>query len=148
MTEANFTSWYRQDEGVFYVNGDSYGNAGSQTFISADDGTRNNRIQLRFNGVSAISSVIANGDVIVGTGTTQAGSFPGYGKAAVAYSASASAVYANNGVPVAMSALVVPTVNQLVIGSSVSTGPLNGHVRSISYYPKRLTNSELQALTA
>ena len=42
----------------------------------------------------------------------------------------------------------VPTVNNLQIASSRFAGVLNGHVRRLAYYPRRLTNAELQALTA
>ena len=40
-------------------------------------------------------------------------------------------------------------INRLGIGTSVSgsTEPMTGHIRKIAYYPTRLTNDELQALT-
>ena len=40
-------------------------------------------------------------------------------------------------------------INRFAIGTSVSgsTEPMTGHVRKIAYYPTRLTNDELQALT-
>lgn len=42
----------------------------------------------------------------------------------------------------------IPTVTTLTIGDSNSqTLTLNGYVSRLSYYPKRLTNSQLQALT-
>jgi hypothetical protein len=42
-------------------------------------------------------------------------------------------------------------VNRLGIGirgDNASATELNGHIRSIRYYPSRLTNAQLQALTA
>jgi hypothetical protein len=45
----------------------------------------------------------------------------------------------------------VPTVNQLVLGSGGSISPttfINGHIRSITFYPYRLADFQLQALTA
>ena len=42
----------------------------------------------------------------------------------------------------------MPTVNRLNIGSgATSTLQLQGHIRSLTYYPTRLTNAELQALS-
>lgn len=44
---------------------------------------------------------------------------------------------------------LIPTVNQLNIGYAPYFGlsRLNGHIRRIAHYPKRLSNAELQALT-
>lgn len=39
-------------------------------------------------------------------------------------------------------------VNRLVIGNVDALNPYNGTIKKIAYYPKRLTNAELQALTA
>jgi hypothetical protein len=40
-------------------------------------------------------------------------------------------------------------LDKLVIGNlSDAALPLNGTIKKISYYPKRLSNTELQALTA
>jgi hypothetical protein len=42
----------------------------------------------------------------------------------------------------------MPTVDRLNIGSnSTSATQLTGHIRSLTYYPTRLTNAALQALT-
>lgn len=42
-----------------------------------------------------------------------------------------------------------PTVSQLIIGGRAGANrALNGHIRSIRYHPKRLSDTELQALTA
>lgn len=43
----------------------------------------------------------------------------------------------------------IPAVNKLDVGYLSAAGQyLNGHIRSIRYYPKRLSNTELQVLTA
>jgi hypothetical protein len=40
-------------------------------------------------------------------------------------------------------------VDRMYIGSSITVNvPLNGHIKQLQYYPKRLTNTELQALSA
>jgi len=44
----------------------------------------------------------------------------------------------------------MPTVNRLSIGVNQSGNVdfLNGTIKSITYYPRRLSNTELQALTS
>jgi hypothetical protein len=45
---------------------------------------------------------------------------------------------------------VIPgtTAVQALIGcNTFNTNRINGHIRKIAYYPKRLANAELQALT-
>jgi hypothetical protein len=41
----------------------------------------------------------------------------------------------------------VPTVDTFRLGGGVSS-PLNGHIKSLKYYPRRLTNTQLQELTS
>jgi uncharacterized Fe-S cluster-containing radical SAM superfamily protein len=54
-----------------------------------------------------------------------------------------------NGVVIGSDAsFITPTVSKLNIGQRWnSTGSLNGHIRNISYYPRRLTDGQLQSLT-
>ena len=148
MSGTNFSSWYRQDEGSFVVGGDSFGKNSSNTFFSADDASGVNRIQLRFNGVSAISSVVVKDNTVVGSNTSLVGSFNTSGLAAIAYKAADTAIVTNGQAPTALGNLIVPTVTQLSIGQSPPTLPLNGHIAKVAYYPKRLSNAEMQALTA
>ena len=42
----------------------------------------------------------------------------------------------------------VPTVTTLHVGRSSAGTALNGHIKSIKYYPRRLTNAQLQDLTS
>ena len=44
---------------------------------------------------------------------------------------------------------VPDNISEMLIGDRVSANQqLNGHIKSIKYYPRRLTNAQLQALTA
>jgi len=45
--------------------------------------------------------------------------------------------------------VTIPTVTQAQIGGLTSTLlPLNGHVRKLAYYSRRLSDAELQGITA
>jgi hypothetical protein len=68
-------------------------------------------------------------------------------RAATGYMLNNSA-YATAGLVGTDSVVTIPTIASLTIGSGpVGTYRWNGYIRSINYFPKRLTNSELQALT-
>jgi hypothetical protein len=42
---------------------------------------------------------------------------------------------------------ILPVVDKLRIGAQSAQAPLNGTIKKLAYYPKRLTNAELQGLT-
>jgi hypothetical protein len=42
----------------------------------------------------------------------------------------------------------LPTFNRMDLGSFTAGQTFNGHIRSIRYYPVRLSDAQLQALTA
>jgi hypothetical protein len=70
-------------------------------------------------------------------------------KAVLAYKLN-DAGFAVNGIAAASdTSALVPVVTSLAIGGVYSAGntPANGHLRKIAFYPSRLTNAQLQALT-
>ena len=71
-------------------------------------------------------------------------------KAASVYAANDFAISVNGELPQIDSAGSVPTsVSLMNIGTSNSGGgPLNGHIKSINYYPLRLSDAKLQELTS
>ena len=158
MTGSNFSSWYRQDEGTFFCNffvgatssairvpfhacktTSSVGvqfavnvNGSSSGFSIYDDTNT-------YQGTSPFPAVAANSSVLV------AGAYKTNDSAAsIVVNGSASA-------PVTDTSVTLPTsLTQLTIGVAQTNnlGNLNGHIRKIAFYPRRLTNSELQALTS
>jgi hypothetical protein len=55
----------------------------------------------------------------------------------------------NGGSVVSDTSVSVPSVTTLSIGKDESSNYwLNGHIKSIQYYPRRLTNTQLQELTS
>lgn len=154
MTGANFSGWYRQGEGTFVVEGDTnsrdYG-----TFLSANNGTSGNEIRLiAWN--DGVLRVATNSGGVAGTNSNTPAipsAPPRDGSrfvAAMAYK-TAELAAAHNGVVVvsggALASYVPPAVNRIHIGSTRSSFYMSGHIRRIAYYPKRLSNAELQALT-
>lgn len=76
------------------------------------------------------------------------------GRAALAFKDSSLALTVNGAPPAISSTASIgnPTVDRLRLGfyraSGSNTGAINGHVRSFRFWPYRLSNAELQALTA
>ena len=151
MTGTNFSSWYRQDEGTLFAEAVSPGNSDWPCVVSACRSDYSlNTIQLQFytGGTSQAGFEVSAG------GASQAGPWGSITNRAVftklvgAYKLNDIA-YSNNGATVITDGTaLIPSVELLRIGNSYNnTKPLNGHIKRIVYYPKRLSNTQLQALT-
>jgi hypothetical protein len=157
MTGTNFSSWFNQDQGTIYaegfLNNPAVTGIGIRRFVEINDGSNNNRIFFgRATTASDLRVIYAVSGVNINTvnGQIASGVFPS-AKVAVAYEA-ADYAFSPNGASVTTStAANVPIVNRLDIGSNFdnsATTSANGTIRKIAYYPLRVTNAQLQALTS
>ena len=147
IVAPNFAPWYNQSEGTFSINFSTIysGGAFGASYILGFDNNTNKRIIYIFSGADQAitfdgsTNVAAIGDV---TGQTA--------KVASAYSATDRAIVSNGGaVATGTVAAGYSTATLLSIGSyGFSGNNINGHIRSIRYYPTRLSDAQLQALTA
>lgn len=136
------TPWYNRAEGALIVKGSGDGLNG--TLAEFSDGTSLNRWILALNRDAGAFAVVNNNVPTFLQGVAgpmvKIGGTLGGGNAAVSVNGAAAIAGANTATPVCTA---------LRIGQrSNGTSPLNGHVQSIKYYPRRLTGAELQALTA
>jgi len=156
MTGANFSSWYRADEGSFYAEFGPYGARASQTasgnfgVFGASSGTFNNGHNIfAGSGFAPVYSVRANSvdSCYLSSGLLNANST---NKVAAAYKTNDFARSLGGASPATDTTGILPQgATQANIGALASSvGPLNGTIKKIAYYPIRLTNSQLQALTA
>jgi hypothetical protein len=151
MTGTNFSSWYNSSEGSIFSEIGSYANAGASInagFFQIDGGSSANTI--RSFGGSTVSPVFD----VTSSSTNQVYIFSGVltpssiSKLICAYKANDFVRVVNGSNLDTDTSGTVPTVNQMLLGNgSGGVSPLNGTIRRISYYPKRLTNSQLQNLT-
>jgi hypothetical protein len=151
MTGTNFTSWYNSTEGSVFSEIGSYSNAGASInagFFQIDGGSSANTI--RSFGGSTVSPVFD----VTSSSTNQVYIFAGtlipssISKLICAYKANDFARAVNGSNLDTDTSGTVPTVNQMLLGNgSGGVSPLNGTIRRISYYPRRLTNTQLQNLT-
>lgn len=154
VSGSAFSNWFSGSEGTLYSEAVAYSTAATaKVAVYLGDGTQNNRV---FNYFSAVTpaSVITTGGVsqasFVFSAPSQESSGGYRNKQAVAYKTNDSAGSANGAAVVTSLSVAVPAMNQAVIGAYATAGAaaLNGHIKRIVYYPRRLTDAELQALTA
>ena len=146
MTGTNFSDWYHQDEGTVYVEA-GYIKAvanKSQLITDISDGTTANRMYLgkKFNSETLLEAGVNSGNTgqafMLVTPTTMDGF-----KSAVAYSVDNMAHSVDASTVETDSSAAMPIgVNSL---SFVSGS--NSIIKKLAYYPKRLTNTQLQTLT-
>jgi hypothetical protein len=148
MTGANFSNWYNPIEGTFYAEFSHFRPGGFPAVVNSNDGTLSNRINLIASGGGTVrGSVVAGGvtqaDMSTGTYTINT-----IGKLAVSVKENNFALSANTGTLQTDTSGTIPTVDRLQFGfQSGGLDVLNGHIRSFSYYPKRLSAGQLQTLT-
>lgn len=147
MTGTNFSSWYSQTEGTVLVGYDM--ETSTDFYPSAwymDDGTSLNRF-----GHSVTAGLKnCNYDSITNNvvqSYLSLGAMPTTVLSAYAYKQNDFVGCAQGGTVITDTSGIQPIVNKLQIGGRRYNAYLNGHISKLSYYPKRLTNSELQALT-
>jgi hypothetical protein len=143
MTGTNFSSWYRADEGTSFVSYRLAGLKNNARIFAFDDGTANNFHSLAtVGGGSTLQyNISTTGSVTVGTAVAGADRLAGIG-----YSGSGISAYTES-TSGTSTGVVTNRISQLSIFSLGGGFGNNGTIKKIAYYPKRLTNAELQGLT-
>jgi hypothetical protein len=154
ITGANFSSWYRQTEGTVFgdyvgVNNVNVSGATRRLVEIGVVGLPNDRMILGYNNVAAsrfLVVVAAASQADINPSATQGARI----KTAACFAVNNFQQGANGSLGTADTSGNVPTVSAIAIGndftSSAATS-LNGTIRRLTYWPKRLPNSQLQALT-
>jgi hypothetical protein len=153
MTGTNFSNWYNQSEGTFFssvVLAQPPALKSSASIYAASDNTVSNRI-LVLCGTGAggnINALVTTGGVAqaqtINGGLSTAGAY----LYANAYKVNDFASVVNGGAAVTDISGTVPVVDRLYFGALANGSPnLNSHISRIAYYPLRVTNAQLQALT-
>jgi hypothetical protein len=149
MTGTNFSSWYRADEGTFYL--DASERQPQLIFSNATSGYANYRSLYRqpvtagqpFSIFEANAGVTSVNQIL---GLTNGNPF----KAAYAYAFN-NFSGSLNGAAVVTDTSGTPAlaVDRMGIGTDYGTGAIvsTGLYKRIAYYPKALTATQLQALT-
>lgn len=150
MTGTNFTSWYNATEGTLFSEASSYDVSSARVGFVINDGTTANR-SLTGHG-SAPRGFISVGGATQMTQALASATFSNNtaSKVSLAYLLNNGNAAANGTLGTLDTAMTIPVVTQAQIGSQVlaAASTLNGHIRRIVYYPRRLTDAELQGITS
>jgi len=144
ITGSAFSSWYRQDEGTVFA--EASGPAVNSTICAISNNTNSERILLDI-ATNSKRLIVSNG------GTQQANITRPYTYGTITKT---SAAFVLNSFQIADSGLLgtedtvgtMPIVDRLNIGASaVGSLLINGTIKRLTYWPTRLSNSTLQAIS-
>lgn len=149
ITGTNFSSWYRQDEGTVFADVSVLSTSKANQTLSFNDGTSNNRVELRPVG-SASPLQMRTDCVVSGVAkyANQAFSLAGERRiGALAMKANDFRLQSgSSGISPISDAL--PTVDCLYLNyATFAAGEINGTIRRLVYWPQRLANNVLQTIT-
>jgi hypothetical protein len=149
MTGANFSSWYSTAEGAWYAEAAIPSVTDYSRIFTTSDGTTSNRIQLVLdkstNNFTTTITTNGTAQAAINSPVTVAGNT--YYKAAVAFKTDDCASTNSGLSPVADTSAVMPAVDRIVLGGLTSGVDKGVLIKKLAFYPKRLTNAQLQALT-
>jgi len=118
--------------------------------IALDQGATTDTLEVRQQGASTLAGVISFTAGANKGGPTTANSFAAsvVSKVGFAYTASSLVVTAalNSGAVASATTTGLPTPTRVTFGTGRNT-PLNGYLRRVQYWPRALTNAELQQVT-
>lgn len=155
ITGTNFSSWYNASEGTMYAKYiiPALPVSGVPRVFSllGSPGVNNNEILLfvsQSSGKASSANVFTSGVIVGRIDTTANYVANATTESILGYSLNFRAITSNGVAPTTSTAtFTMPTLTSASIGSASSIAHLNGTIAQISYYPQRLPNSQLQALT-
>ena len=155
ITGSAFSSFFNTTEGVLQTEFSKIGSVNNQMVVQFKDNNASERIEIRGQGSSGNSFRI---EVIEG-GATAAQEYTFHSNSPVAnvvgQFAKVNLAYKQNDFASTINGTIASTDNSGDVGVCDRVGigyanygvRYNGHIKNIIYYPKRLTNTQLQTLT-
>jgi hypothetical protein len=149
ITGANFSSWYNQTEGTMFVDINSAPIATAiQVAYDINNGTTSERIFTRRLAAGTISTAITDNNTLQATIGGFAIAASARYRSSLAYKLNDFSGSVNGATNDTASSGTLPTVTVMNIGAiQAGTNQTNGTIAQLSYYPVRLSNSQLQTLT-
>ncbi len=149
ITGSNFTSWYNQSEGTFFVEATAptVAPASAYGLFGASDNSNNNRHQVR-KGNAVVSMITVTGGAVQATPSpANAWNDTNYHKAAYAYKANSFIGCLDGTLGTLDSAGTVPTVTQADLGIGPGILRQDGCLKRVMYWRTRKPSAFLQSIT-
>lgn len=145
MTGTNFSSWFNATEGTVYADAQSPQASGYIWTLMRTGTGFGPRLQMTFSSVNVSYGAVVDDSSTLVVSLTATGS-----RSAFAYKTDDYALSANGGSIASDTSGSLPTaIAQMRLGNNPNSGVLlNGWLRRIAYYPRRLSNAELQGITS
>jgi hypothetical protein len=156
MTGANFSNWYNQSEGSLFAEAQATWTLPvNGVLTSTHDGTTSNRIRTFLRSTitspaNRLSVYVSNaGSVTANIGDLGLPASQAISKICYAYQGTAL-VGTKDGAAVSTGTSgVIPVLTQLSIGTEAGgSSAICGHIRRLAFFPRRLADAELTALTS
>jgi hypothetical protein len=150
MTGTNFSSWYRTDEGTLFARTQvsGYSSSANSDIVSLNLSTNpsNNSINMfiAFAGPNYRSNITAGSVNQLLQNCVYTADMYNDISFCIGYKTNDSVSYATNIVNTADTSVTVPPVDRLTLDGA----GIRKYIKRIAYYPKRLSNTELQGVTA
>jgi hypothetical protein len=145
------SSFYNQSEGTLFAEWSLVNlSGGRNVLVAGNESGGENRLVIQARDSTNATRHLAFIAGVAEVATLDFATFvAGTAKSAFAYAAGNYAATRNGASVLTSSHGAVPSVSALRIGAATIVGDdqLNGHIRKIAYYPKRLSNALLQSLT-
>jgi hypothetical protein len=147
ITGANFSSWYNQSEGTISLSGITL--AANSGFLTLGDGSIADYVRLS-RGFGLLNFLVSTAS------GTQVDLYTNGSSLALGQSFRSASCYRENdfaaclngaGLATDVSGSLPPTANRMNIGFGLYIGELNGTIRRLTYWPQRLPNNSLVAIT-
>ena len=146
---SNFSSWYNQTEGTVFVELTDSNSSGSRYPYAISDNTVNNRFTLFRTGATSLAYRIVSAGTQTNPGNQTVSLVASIKSALTTKVATDGAIAVLNGaLSTPASPTLMPAVDRMYIGAGQSGAEqLSGTIKRITYWPVRLQNNTLQALT-
>ena len=150
ITGTAFSSWYRQDEGTVFVSGVSApNNTIAQVCVDISDTIGNERMFMRRTSAGSLGFAVVDGAATqadVGAGPVIPGGAPF--ATAASYRLNSINLATSGQIGTEDTSATIPTPDRMFIAQNfASTQQVNGHIRRLTYWPTRLANTTIQAIT-
>jgi hypothetical protein len=148
MTGTNFSDWFNASEGAFEIQSQLYSASGTKGYLSANDGTFNNVIQIYSTGTSGNYEVVTGGVTQATQGQSSTINTNLLSRC-VAYKLNNCGQAINGSFYGVDTSCTIPTVDRLQIGgiNAGTSARFKGLITKISFWPQRLSSAEIAAFS-